>query len=172
MTMHDRLIRRSEVQLITGLTRYMIDLLEEVDGFPKRVQVGDRNVFWSETEIVEFVERTKQQRVHKADPRPAVGTDKADVGGQALTLNGTDLTPHQRRALKKLEAARPASGDRPQTHAQWKMLQDATVEYAAAGYCSEGEPAADAWKHAERVHGGRSGRLSLDISLRGGSNDQ
>jgi prophage regulatory protein len=58
----DRLIRRSEVQNITGMTRYMIDILEEHGEFPKRMQVGHRAVFWSEAEVIGFIEQTKQMR--------------------------------------------------------------------------------------------------------------
>jgi predicted DNA-binding transcriptional regulator AlpA len=44
------------------MTRYMIDMLEEHDGFPKRMQVGHRAVFWSEAEVIGFIEQTKQMR--------------------------------------------------------------------------------------------------------------
>jgi len=40
----------------------MIDMLEEIDAFPKRMKVGQRNVFWSEAEVVRFVEQLKQKR--------------------------------------------------------------------------------------------------------------
>jgi len=62
MDISDRLIRRLDVQKITGMTRYMIDMLEEIDAFPKRMKVGQRNVFWSEAEVVRFVEQLKQKR--------------------------------------------------------------------------------------------------------------
>lgn len=66
----DRLIRRSDVQQITGMTRYMIDMLEEIDAFPKRMQVGQRNVFWSEAEVFRFVEQVKKRRgEHPAAPK-------------------------------------------------------------------------------------------------------
>jgi predicted DNA-binding transcriptional regulator AlpA len=62
MNSTDRLLRRSDVKNITGMTRYMIDMLEEHGGFPKRMQVGRRAVFWSEAEVIGFIEQTKQMR--------------------------------------------------------------------------------------------------------------
>jgi predicted DNA-binding transcriptional regulator AlpA len=58
----DRLIRRNTVFHITGMSRYMIDILEEAGEFPARVRVGQRAVFWSLDEVTAFVERTKQAR--------------------------------------------------------------------------------------------------------------
>ncbi len=62
MIIADRLIRRSDVKKITGMTRYMIDMLEEADLFPQRMQVGQRNVFWSEAEVTRFVDQVKNSR--------------------------------------------------------------------------------------------------------------
>jgi predicted DNA-binding transcriptional regulator AlpA len=58
----DRLLRRPEVCRITGMTRYLIDLLEQNGSFPKRMLVGRRNVYWSETEILDFLNQTKSKR--------------------------------------------------------------------------------------------------------------
>jgi predicted DNA-binding transcriptional regulator AlpA len=58
----DRLIRRNTVFDITGMSRYMIDILEAAGEFPARVRVGQRAVFWSLKEVTAFVERTKQAR--------------------------------------------------------------------------------------------------------------
>ena len=63
MLMQDeRLIRRPEVLRITGMTRYMVDLLEENGAFPKRVKIGQRAVFWPKTEIDAFISAQKQGR--------------------------------------------------------------------------------------------------------------
>jgi len=58
----DRLIRRNTVFEITGMSRYMVDILEAAGEFPARVRVGQRAVFWSLNEVTAFVERTKQAR--------------------------------------------------------------------------------------------------------------
>ena len=63
MISHDRLLRRPEVSRITGMTRYLIDVLEQNGSFPKRMLVGRRNVYWSEAEITEFVNQTKSMRI-------------------------------------------------------------------------------------------------------------
>lgn len=64
----DRLLRRSEVCRITGMTKYMINMLEDLGHFPKRMRVGQRAVFWSESEIFAFIEATKRQRVSVVNP--------------------------------------------------------------------------------------------------------
>ncbi|WP_372707612.1 helix-turn-helix transcriptional regulator [Brevundimonas sp.] len=58
----DQLIRRAQVYAKTGMTRYLVDLLEGAGEFPARVRVGQRAVFWSQAEVDAFVERTKQAR--------------------------------------------------------------------------------------------------------------
>jgi predicted DNA-binding transcriptional regulator AlpA len=62
MTNTDRLLRRPEVCRITGMTRYLIDLLEQNGSFPKRMLVGRRNVYWSEAEVLDFLSQTKNKR--------------------------------------------------------------------------------------------------------------
>ena len=62
MSKADRLLRRPEVCRITGMTRYLIDLLEQNGSFPKRMLVGRRNVYWSEAEVLEFLDQAKSQR--------------------------------------------------------------------------------------------------------------
>jgi len=63
----DRLLRRTEVCRITGMTRYLIDLLEQNGSFPKRMLVGRRNVYWSEAEVSDFLNQTKNKRIILAD---------------------------------------------------------------------------------------------------------
>ena len=58
----DRLIRRQEAYALSGLTRYMLDLLEAAGDFPKRVHVGQRGVRWSRDEVAAFIERAKERR--------------------------------------------------------------------------------------------------------------
>ena len=62
MITNDRLIRRAELRTLTGMTRYMSDLLEQEAGFPQRIRVGRRAVFWSEAEVREYLEQLKQRR--------------------------------------------------------------------------------------------------------------
>jgi predicted DNA-binding transcriptional regulator AlpA len=83
MNANDRLIRRPEVQQITGLKRYMIDMLEETGAFPKRIRVGHRVVFWSAAEVVAFVEDAKLRRAtgtasNSATPPSGTGTGGAE----------------------------------------------------------------------------------------------
>jgi predicted DNA-binding transcriptional regulator AlpA len=56
------------------MTRYLIDLLEQNGSFPKRMLVGRRNVYWSEAEVLDFVNQTKSKRpVGSATPDEPTG---------------------------------------------------------------------------------------------------
>ena len=62
MLTYDQLLRRKQVYEITGMSRYMVDLLEGAGEFPKRLSIGPRAVFWSATEISEYIEQKKAAR--------------------------------------------------------------------------------------------------------------
>ena len=51
----DRLLKRAELLKLTGLTRYMADLLETEADFPKRIKVGRRAVYWSECAVAAYL---------------------------------------------------------------------------------------------------------------------
>ncbi len=69
------------------------------------------------------------------------------------------------KALRGLERARPSSGYRPETEAEWRRLQAAQVQLAAAGYQSVGASRAEALRLAKLIHGGAAGRLLLEIAF-------
>lgn len=50
-----RLIKRRDVQRLTGLTRAQIRRLEEEGNFPARRKLGDRAVGWMLVEVVDWV---------------------------------------------------------------------------------------------------------------------
>jgi predicted DNA-binding transcriptional regulator AlpA len=62
MFTYDQLLRRRQVYEITGMSRYMVDLLEGAGEFPKRLSIGPRAVFWSAAEIAEYIEQKKAAR--------------------------------------------------------------------------------------------------------------
>jgi predicted DNA-binding transcriptional regulator AlpA len=62
MNISDRLLSRTEVRQVTGMSRYLIDLLESEGAFPQRMRVGQRRVYWSGAEVSEFLETAKSQR--------------------------------------------------------------------------------------------------------------
>jgi len=62
MFTYDQLLRRNQVYSITGMSRYMVDLLERAGEFPKRLSIGPRAVFWSAAEISEYIEQKKAAR--------------------------------------------------------------------------------------------------------------
>lgn len=59
--MADKLIRRHEVYALTGLTRYATDELEKVGKFPKRIQLGKRNIYWSRDQVLAFIASATEQ---------------------------------------------------------------------------------------------------------------
>ena len=64
----DQLLRRKQVYDLTGMSRYMVDLLEGAGEFPKRLSIGPRAVFWSAAEIAEYIEKKKAARDHGIAP--------------------------------------------------------------------------------------------------------
>ena len=59
----------------------MIDMLEEAGAFPTRIRVGRRVVFWSEAEVVAFVERAKLKRVTGYASSSATPPSETRTGG-------------------------------------------------------------------------------------------
>ncbi|PUE59348.1 hypothetical protein B9Z44_07065 [Limnohabitans curvus] len=69
------------------------------------------------------------------------------------------------KAVEKLLAAKPASGLRPETDAEWLALQQANEVLAYEIFRSGGMPSADARVLAQALFGGSTGRELLDIAL-------
>ena len=53
--MVDRLIRRQEVEKLTGLSRSTIYRLRKLGKFPEQVRIGPRAVGWSLSEILAYI---------------------------------------------------------------------------------------------------------------------
>jgi hypothetical protein len=68
-------------------------------------------------------------------------------------------------AFRAMEAARPASGFRPETEVEWTKLQSAQVELAYAMYRDLGESAESARAIANLIHGGAAGRMLLEMAF-------
>ena len=56
LTMHDRLLRRCEVEAITGMSRSSIYRLMQNGEFPRPVRVGPAAVRWRESDIKAWLE--------------------------------------------------------------------------------------------------------------------
>lgn len=68
-----------------------------------------------------------------------------------------------REALQCIETARPASGNRPATEAEWSALLIAHVRLAAAMYRVGGMSRRNAEMLAQQTHGGIAGRLLMEM---------
>ena len=54
--MHDRLLRRRDVERITGMSRSSIYRLMQLGDFPRPVKVASTAVRWKETDIAAWIE--------------------------------------------------------------------------------------------------------------------
>lgn len=60
-TTPDRLLRRSSVEEITGLSKASIYRLMDEGSFPHPVRIGNRAVAWPQSAIVEWIEARKEE---------------------------------------------------------------------------------------------------------------
>ena len=68
-------------------------------------------------------------------------------------------------AIRAMEAARPSSGFRPATEAEWDKLVAANEKISYAMYLKLGESKERARALAHMTMGGATGRLMLEISF-------
>lgn len=59
--MHKKVIRRSKILEITGLSNSTIIRLEKAGGFPERIQLGPNSVGWYEDEVLVWVSDLKRK---------------------------------------------------------------------------------------------------------------
>ena len=60
-TTPDRLLRRSSVEEVTGLSKASIYRLMDEGSFPPPVRIGTRAVAWPQSAIVEWIEARKAE---------------------------------------------------------------------------------------------------------------
>ena len=75
------------------------------------------------------------------------------------------MSPLMRKAFRRLEAARPASGLRPQTEAEWRKLQAANILLSEAMYRYLGVSKTQARRIARLIMGGPAGRILIEFGL-------
>jgi hypothetical protein len=76
------------------------------------------------------------------------------------------MNNHINKAFEMLEAARPASGFRPQTESEWAALQAACVELGFAMCLESGMSKHQARQVAQIIYGGQFGRHLLDLAYK------
>ena len=59
--MEDRILRRREVEHVTGLSRSTIYAAMKAERVPKPIKLGPRAVGWVETDIREWIESGRQE---------------------------------------------------------------------------------------------------------------
>lgn len=75
------------------------------------------------------------------------------------------MTAHAKKWRATLQKAIPASGFRPETAAEWKRLQLAQVKAAYLMFRANGIPRSEAKRVARLIHGGKAGRILLEIAF-------
>ena len=75
------------------------------------------------------------------------------------------MTGYREKAMRMIERARPASGYRPETEAEWQRLLAASVELGYATCRHQGVEDKKARDLAELIWGGEAGRLLLEMAF-------
>jgi hypothetical protein len=75
------------------------------------------------------------------------------------------MSPLTRKALRRLDAAHPSSGLRPQTEAEWRKLQVAHIALSEAMHRDLGASEAEAKRLAHLIMGGPAGRVLIGFGL-------
>ncbi len=81
------------------------------------------------------------------------------------------MTDYLKKALDKVEAAKPASGFRPETPQEWRNLQEASKELGYAMFRKGGLDDKTARKLTNEIYGGVAGSLLLEIAFSKGSHE-
>ena len=59
----DRVIRKKELLPFIGLSDVTIWRMERAGKFPRRIRLGGNSVGWYESEIIEWMEKKRQDRI-------------------------------------------------------------------------------------------------------------
>ena len=59
----DRIIRKKELLPFIGLSDVTIWRMERAGKFPRRIRLGGNSVGWYESEIIEWMEKKRQDRI-------------------------------------------------------------------------------------------------------------
>ena len=79
------------------------------------------------------------------------------------------MADYLRKAVDMVNAAKPASGLRPETPQEWDALLKANEELGYAMFRQQGMSNAKARQIAKQIYGGQAGRLLLELSFKGNS---
>ena len=82
--MGDKLLRRRQVEEITGMRRSSIYRLMQTGDFPPPVRVGPAAVRWRESDITGWMESLPIAEPVRPAQRSQSGPPKADLGGQEV----------------------------------------------------------------------------------------
>ena len=75
------------------------------------------------------------------------------------------MDKNYRQAIEAFNSAKPVSGFRPETEAEWEKLQQAHIQLGFAIFKAAGESNSEALTLSELINGGKAGRLLLEIAF-------
>jgi hypothetical protein len=75
------------------------------------------------------------------------------------------MNKHFQKAFDAMAAAKPASGFRPESEAEWAALQKANEEMGYAMFRSSGKSNVEARALADAIYGGAAGQLLLRMAF-------
>ena len=81
------------------------------------------------------------------------------------------MNKHFQKAFDAMAAAKPVSGFRPESEAEWAALQKAQEEMGYAMFRSSCKSDVEARALADAIYGGAAGRLLLQIAFSGDRHD-
>lgn len=80
---------------------------------------------------------------------------------------GVPVNTFNKKYIATMRKARPASGHRPQTEAEWKRLQIGMIQASYYLYRANGASKREARAIANLIHGGTGGRMLLELAFDG-----
>lgn len=75
------------------------------------------------------------------------------------------MNDYLHKAVELMEAAKPASGLRPETPMEWRKLQRAQEEMGYALFRETGMTHSNARELAHQIYGGQAGLILLDLAF-------
>lgn len=75
------------------------------------------------------------------------------------------MNTFEKKYVAAVRKARPASGYRPQTEAEWKRLQIGMIQATYYLYRANGASNREARAIAKLIHGGTGGRILLELAF-------
>jgi len=85
----DRILRKPELQTVTGLSDSTIARMEKAGEFPERIPLGGNSVGWLESEVLAWLEMRMAQRADRKELLRERLLQRRKMAAGGLRKNGT-----------------------------------------------------------------------------------